>query len=413
MKTDNARIISREEHAFQWRHFLVGLLLAAITVSLWVWAKPIVSVLKNGIGFGIAILLIFAAFAFYSSFRKGTAKHFDIFLWIFISILTFAIEQVIILTAYARYDNPLFNPYIFGFIFNMTVILLFARGIIGHRDFCYSFRYFLLFMLALIFLIPFYWMLTNSLKTFQEIFSKPTFLPPSWKWSNYPEVFKNPQLPFARYFFNTFLIAAIATFGQILSCSIVAYAFARLRFRGREFLFMVVLATMMVPFQVTMIPLYIGFRFLNEHHFLGLRWLNSMLPIVVPQLCATAFNVFLLRQFYRTIPYELDEAAHIDGCSKFGIFWRVILPLSKPALIIVGLFTFFWNWKDLMGPLVYLNSPENTTISMGLMFLKNPKHIDWQLIMAASTISLIPVLILFFIGQKYIVRGITMTGMKA
>jgi multiple sugar transport system permease protein len=152
---------------------------------------------------------------------------------------------------------------------------------------------------------------------------------------------------------------------------------------------------------------------LNEVRFLGLAWLNSMLPIMVPQLFATAFNVFLLRQFYRTIPYELDEAALIDGCSRFGIFRRVILPLSKPALIIVGMFTFFWNWKDLMGPLIYLNSRDNTTISVGLTFLKNPKHIDWQLIMAAATISLVPVVILFVVGQRYIVRGITMTGMKA
>lgn len=405
--------IMKEERAFQWRHFLIGLLLAVITVILWVYAKPIVFVLKNSIFFGIAILSFLIASIIHVSSIKRLSKRPDILLCFIVLTLTFTIEEIFILSAYAMYENPLFNPYLLGFIFNTAIILLFARGVLGRLDFRYSIRYFLLIMLALIFLIPFYWMFTNSLKAFQEIFSKPTFLPPSWKWNNYPEVFRNPQLPFARYFLNTFLIAAIATVGQIISCSIVAYSFARLRFRGREFLFMVVLATMMVPFQVTMIPLYIGFRFLNEYHFLGLKWLNSMLPIVVPQLFATAFNVFLLRQFYRTIPYELDEAAHIDGCGKFGIFWRIILPLSKPALIIVGLFTFFWNWKDLMGPLVYLNSPENTTISMGLMFLKNPKHIDWQLIMAASAISLIPVLILFFIGQKYIVRGITMTGMKA
>jgi len=385
--------------------------MTGIAVTLWVWSKPIVAFLRARYLEPMIVILVLLILEIVASEAVKALK--DKMLWVFYgtSLFCFCVGLVRIISP--SIEETTFNPYLMTFLLGTVGAFLIFRGVSTRESFAGTLRYFLLITLAIIFLLPFYWMFVNSLKSFSEIFAAPSFLPKSWRWSNYSDIFRNPQLPFGRYFRNTFVIATVATLGQLVSCSIVAYAFARIRFRGRGFLFLVVLATMMVPFQVTMIPLFIGFKFLNEHHFLGLTWLNSMLPIIVPQLFATAFNVFLLRQFFRTIPYELDEAAHIDGCSKFGIYWRVILPLSKPALIIVGLFTFFWNWKDLMGPLVYMNARDNTTVSLGLMFLKNPKHIDWQLIMAASTISLIPVVILFFIGQRYIIRGITMTGMKA
>ena len=260
---------------------------------------------------------------------------------------------------------------------------------------------------AVVFLLPFAFMLLSSLKSFDELFEHRA-VPEKPQWDNYTTIFR--RLPFAAYFANTFAICVIATAGQLVASSMAGYAFARVPFRGRETLFLVVLATMMVPYQVTMIPLFLGFKGLGLVN--PSRRVLGLLPIVLPQLFATGFNVFLFRQFFRTIPYELDEAAFIDGASRWTIYWRIILPLSKPVLIVVGLFTFFWNWKDLMGPLIYLNDKTNTTVALGLTYLKDPQHIDWHLIMAASAISLVPVVVLFFIGQRHLVKGIALTGLK-
>jgi len=219
---------------------------------------------------------------------------------------------------------------------------------------------------------------------------------------NYWEAFT--RLPFLTFFRNSFLICGLGVIGQLLSSSLVAYGFARIRFRGRNAWFVILLATMMIPAQVTMIPMFIGFKTIG--------WVDSFLPLVVPQFFAGAFNVFLLRQFFLTIPRELDEAAEIDGCSKFGIWWRIILPLSKPALIVVSLFTFVWLWKDLLGPLIYIDSIENRTVALGLEYFRNPHEVNGHLMMAASVTSLVPVAALFFLVQKYIVGGLALTGLK-
>jgi len=222
------------------------------------------------------------------------------------------------------------------------------------------------------------------------------------RWSNYAEALA--QLPFDLFFRNSFLLCLVVTLGQLISSSLAAYAFARLRFPGRDALFMVLLATLMIPAEVTLIPMFLGFKTLG--------WVDSYLPLVVPQFCAGAFNVFLLRQFFMTLPIELDEAASLDGAGHFTILCRVILPLSKPALIVVAVFTFVGCWKDLMGPLIYLDSLDKRTVALGLEYLRNPHQNNGHLIMAAATVSMIPVALLFFAAQRHILKGIALTGIN-
>ena len=222
------------------------------------------------------------------------------------------------------------------------------------------------------------------------------------RWRNYVEALT--KYPFGVYFRNTLFLCVMVTLGQLLSSSLAAYAFARLRFPGRDFWFMALLATMMIPASVTLIPMFIGYKTLG--------WVDSFLPLIVPQFCAGAFNVFLLRQFFLTIPRELDEAARVDGASHFTIYWRVILPLAKPALIVVGVFTFVWCWKDLMGPLIYLDSADKRTIALGLEYLRNPHRNNAHLIMAAATVAMIPLALIFILAQRYILKGIALTGLK-
>jgi multiple sugar transport system permease protein len=222
------------------------------------------------------------------------------------------------------------------------------------------------------------------------------------RWRNYVDAFA--RLPFAVFFRNSFLICALCTVGQLLSASLAAYAFARLRFPGRDFLFLVLLATLMLPAEVTLIPMFLGYKTLG--------WVDSFLPIVAPQFCAGAFNVFLLRQFLRTLPRELDEAAMLDGAGCFTIYWRVLMPLARPALIVVGVFTFVWFWKDLMGPLIYLDSMDKRTVALGLESFRNPHEANSHLMMAASALSILPVAALFFLTQRHLLKGIALTGIN-
>jgi len=267
--------------------------------------------------------------------------------------------------------------------------------------------YALILVLCAMVLVPFVWMVTGSGKTKEEIAGGELSLwsgKPQWK-DNYHDAWwyeTRLRLGMGQYFLNSLLIAMTAVLAQVFSSSLVAYGFARVRFRGREALFLLLLATMMIPGEVTMIPLFIIFR--------KIGWTNSFLPLIVPQFFGSAFNIFLLRQFFMTIPRELDEAAQIDGCSRFGVYWRIILPLSAPALIVTGIFTFLWNWKDLLGPLIYLDSLESRTVSLGLSYLLTPTQNEPGVIFAAATLALIPVLVLFFIGQRYITRGITLSA---
>jgi multiple sugar transport system permease protein len=259
---------------------------------------------------------------------------------------------------------------------------------------------------AVLTLVPFYLMLVMSLKTSAEIAENPWALPQVPQWINYVRTWKieGTDVTFAHFFRNTILIAVLSTVGTTFSSSLVAFGFSRLRFPGRDRLFVLLLATMMLPGIVTTIPSYVGFRYLN--------WIDTFYPLIVPAFFGGAFNVFLLRQFFLTLPRELDEAALLDGATYFQIYGRVLLPLTTPALITVGLFAFIGSWKDLMGPLIYLNSTEKQTLELGLRTFQTIRGTEWNLLMAGSVIVLIPLLILFFIGQRYFVQGIVMSGLK-
>jgi multiple sugar transport system permease protein len=259
---------------------------------------------------------------------------------------------------------------------------------------------------AVVALIPFYLMLVVSLKTPAETAANPWALPHRLIWSNYVTAWTMPgtDVTFATFFRNTLTIATLTTVGTLISSSMVAFAFARLRFPGRDRLFLLLLATMMLPSIVTMIPQYVGFS--------RLHWVDTLYPLIIPAFFAGAFNVFLLRQFFMTLPRELDEAARLDGASYFTIYWRVLLPQCKPALVTVGLFAFIYAWKDLIAPLIYLSSPENQTLELGLTSFQSVRQTDWELLMAASVMVLIPLLVIFAIGQRYFIQGIVMSGLK-
>jgi ABC-type glycerol-3-phosphate transport system permease component len=247
-------------------------------------------------------------------------------------------------------------------------------------------------------------MLSTALKEDSEVY----LFPPEWIPKRiYPNNFIRALtfLPFGRYFINTSVITFLSVIGQLISSSLVAFGFARLKARGKDLLFMLVLSTMMIPSQITMIPIFVLFKLLN--------WVDSFKPLIIPNFFGGAFFIFLLRQFYMTIPIELDDAAKIDGCSYFGIYTRIILPLTKPALATVAIFTFMWNWNDFMGPLIYLNSREKLTLSLALSrFTGMYGMTAWNLLMAASIVVALPCFILFFFAQKYFIQGIVITGLK-
>jgi multiple sugar transport system permease protein len=267
--------------------------------------------------------------------------------------------------------------------------------------------YGLLLALCVMVLAPALWMLSGSVKRPEEIAGPNLSIqPPAQpKWENYRNAWAYEgklRWGMGQYFLNSLLISIAAVLGQLVSSSLVAYGFARIRFRGREAWFIVLLATMMIPAEATMIPLFILFR--------KIGWTNSFMPLIVPQFFGSAFNIFLLRQFFMTIPRELDEAAELDGCSRLGVWWRIILPLSTPALIVTGVFTFLWSWKDLIGPLIYLDSVENRTLALGLSYLIGPTTNDPGLVFAAAALALAPVVVLFFIGQRYITEGMNLSA---
>jgi multiple sugar transport system permease protein len=265
-----------------------------------------------------------------------------------------------------------------------------------------------LIIFAIIFVFPFFWSVSSSLKPPDEILSfPPTLLPSVPRWSNYVRVFE--RAPFARWILNTIIVVVLATLGAVLSSSLVAYSFARFRYRGRDLLFMITLGTMMLPAQVTLIPQYILWS--------KLGFVNTLLPLFVPQwFGGGAFNIFLLRQFILTIPREFDEAAIIDGASRFHIFRAILLPLCVPALMTVVIISFIANWDDYLTPLVYLNSEMQYTLALGLSLFKNYPETGGEplqhLLMAASVMTILPPVLLFFIAQRYFVQGIVMSGIK-
>jgi multiple sugar transport system permease protein len=270
------------------------------------------------------------------------------------------------------------------------------------------------------YLLPFLWMASTSLKTLEKTGEiPPRFIPNPWQPQNYEKIFTHPTFHAVLFTRNTILIAVLTVAGTTLSSAIVAYGFARIQFRGRGILFGIMLATIMIPFPVTMVSIFRIFRWMDGHTtaWFGpdnpLQMLGTFKPLWLPAWFGSAFSIFLLRQFFMTLPKELSEAAKIDGCSEWAIFWRVVLPLARPALAVVALFSFLNVWNDFIAPLVYLQRPEQYTLALGLeAFLNKTGGADWNLLMAASMFVCLPTLILFFLTQRTFIEGIATTGGK-
>ncbi|MEK6645406.1 MAG: carbohydrate ABC transporter permease [Candidatus Firestonebacteria bacterium] len=255
---------------------------------------------------------------------------------------------------------------------------------------------------SIIMIMPFLWMLSTSLKESGDVFTfPPKWIPNPIKWENYINAWN--AVPFGMFFINSVIIAISVTFGKVVTSSLAAFAFARLKFFGRDKLFLAYLGTMMVPGQVTMIPVFILLKKLN--------WIDTYQALILPGLF-TAYGTFMLRQFFMTIPIDLEEAAIIDGCSTFRVYWNIIIPLSKPALATLATFVFLGSWNDFMWPLIVTNSMEMKTLPVGLASFQGLYSTDWTLLMAAATIVLIPVLIVYIFNQKFFVRGIVLSGIK-
>jgi multiple sugar transport system permease protein len=257
--------------------------------------------------------------------------------------------------------------------------------------------------LSIAFLIPFMFILVTALMTNQQALSQELW-PDPFKWSNFREVFT--AFPFVRYTLNSFTYAGLATVGVVLSCVPVAYALSRMRWRGRQAAFVLVLSTLMLPPQVTIVPLYTI--------FVRLHWIGSLKPLIIPLFFGDAFTIFLLRQFFMTIPQELSDAARVDGASEFQILTRVIVPLAKPAIAAVALFQFLYSWNDFFNPLLYAgNNPDSWTLAVALTQLTTlSRGVLWNLQMAGALLFTLPVIVLFFFAQKVFVQGVTLTGVK-
>jgi multiple sugar transport system permease protein len=264
----------------------------------------------------------------------------------------------------------------------------------------------ILFAVSLVMLYPLLWMLASSFKPDSEIFGTLSLWPKNMTLEAYPRGWNGMAESFTIFFKNSFVIAGLSVIGNTISCSLAAYAFARLDFPLRRFWFAMMLGTLMLPYHVVLIPQYIL--------FLNLDWVNTMLPLVVPKfLAADAFFVFLLYQFFRGIPRELDEAAIMDGAGPWRIYWSVILPLSLPALATTAIFTFIWTWDDFFGPLIYLNDVQQYTVQLGLRgFVDSTGKSDWSGLFAMSVVALVPVFVFFVLFQRLLIQGIATTGLK-
>ncbi|OUM97296.1 MAG: sugar ABC transporter ATP-binding protein [Thermobacillus sp. ZCTH02-B1] len=256
---------------------------------------------------------------------------------------------------------------------------------------------------SIVFIMPLAWLLSTSLKGDTGLFQiPPQWIPETFHWDNYRKAVET--FPFFRYTLNTVFITVMSMIGAMLSSSYVAYAFAKLRWPGRDVWFVIFLATMMLPGQVTMIPLFILFK--------KLGWVDTYLPLIVPYYFGSAFYIFLMRQFFLTIPKDLSEAAKMDGSSELYTWWRIFLPLSMPALATLGIFTFTLTWNDFLGPLIYLSNPDDFTLALGLRGFQQQYGTRWNVMMAASLLVMLPTLVLFFFFQRYFIEGVTLTGVK-
>lgn len=263
-----------------------------------------------------------------------------------------------------------------------------------------------LFALGFVMIYPVLWMVANSFKANNEIFGTASLIPKSFRLDNYARGWRFiGSLTFTTFFGNSLFYAVLATVGTVVSSSLVAFGFARIRFRGRNLWFAAMFVTMIIPYQVIMIPQFIIFQ--------RLGWVNTFAPLIVPMFLGQPFFIFLMVQFIRGLPVELDESAWIDGCGRWRIFSLIIFPLMKPAVITTTIFSFYWRWDDFIGPLLYLNRPRLYTVSLALRMFSDPmSSTDWGAIFAMGTLSLVPILLVFVMFQKYLVQGISTTGLK-
>lgn len=262
----------------------------------------------------------------------------------------------------------------------------------------------LLFFFAALMLTPFLWLVSSSFKSQIQIFQyPPQWIPDPWHPENYTNALT--YKPFHLYFKNTMIIATLNVIAVVFTSSFCAYGFSRIRFPGRDIWFGVVIATLFLPYAILIVPSFFIFS--------RLGWIDTFLPLTVPMFFGGgAFNIFLIRQFFNTIPEDLADAGRLDGCSEFGVYWRIMLPLARPALITVAIFTFLNAWNDLIAPITYIRSPDNFTIAQGLASFTSQTDISWDLQLAASTAMTIPVIVVFFFAQRYFIQGVVMTGLK-
>ena len=261
-----------------------------------------------------------------------------------------------------------------------------------------------LIFFGLFYVLPLFWMLSTALKKDAQVIAfPPVWIPNPAMWNNFIEAFN--FVPFGTFLQNSLVISITTVIGVLVSCLFSAYAFSRLEWKGRDAMFFLVVSTLMLPYQVTMVPLYVIFN--------KIGWVNTLLPLIVPAFFGNAFFIFLARQFFLGIPKDLSDAALIDGCNDLQIIWKVILPLSRPLIMVIALFQFLGSWNDFLGPLIYLNDKNLFTVSLGLALMRSAYGLSrFSLIMAATSLFVVPVLILFFFAQKSFIQGITFTGLK-
>jgi len=263
--------------------------------------------------------------------------------------------------------------------------------------------YIVLIVVGAVFLLPFIWMVSTSLKPDTQLFiSPPVWIPNPIAWGNYYHAVT--VVPFFTYMKNTLIVASLATAGAVISTPLVGYSLARIKWKGRELLFIITLAVMMIPSQVTMVPLFIIFSKLNM--------VGTFLPLILPSCFGVPFFIFLMRQFFKQLPKDLEDAARIDGCSEFGIYFRIMFPLVQPAILTVALFQFMSSWNDFIGPLIYLNEEAKYTLQLGLQQFKQAYNTIWNQLMAASVLVALPIILLYFFVQKSFIQGITFGGVK-
>lgn len=266
-------------------------------------------------------------------------------------------------------------------------------------------KHVLLIITSLVFLVPFYWVVMSSLKDNLQIFTYPIIWWPSpFRWENYREAIDYPGFPYLRLLWNSIFYVGLVTIGTVISCAAVGYGFARLRFPGRDLLFGITLATLMIPSVVLFIPTYVLFRQVDLT--------GTYAPLIIPAFLGNAFFIFMMRQFFRGIPEELSDAARLDGAGEFRIFWQIMLPLVKPALMVVAVFTLLYTWHDFFGPLIYLSDPNDYPLSLGLFAFKGQRADEWALIMTGAVLTTLPLILVFLFTQRYFLQGVRMTGIK-